>query len=67
MILELRPVYSNALPKKKSYKKSLVGPGGPGGLEMIFALLTEVVTIHVESSIVHDKVSKNKSDLNVNC
>ena len=51
--LVLRPLYTNTLTKEKNYKGSLIGPNGPSSLKIIFALLTKVVAVHVELSIVH--------------
>lgn len=42
-MLKLRPVHTNFLPKKKSYKGSLVSPSGPNSLKIIYVLLAEVV------------------------
>ena len=48
-----RLAHTNIPWKEKSCKESLIGTDGPDGLEIIFALLTEVVAIHVRFFIVH--------------
>ena len=39
---------ANSPTEEGGSKRGAVGPGGPGGVEMIFALLAEVVTVHVQ-------------------
>ena len=51
--LVLSLLHANASTKKKSCKKSPVGPGGPSGLKIIFALLTKVVVVYVWLSKVY--------------
>ena len=46
-MFELYLAYTNISIKKRSCKEGLVGFDGPRGLEIIFALLTEVVAVHV--------------------
>ena len=45
--------YIKAPTKKQSYKRSPVGPGGPGSLKMIFAWLIEVIAVHMQLIIIH--------------
>ena len=52
-MFELCPVHTNIPMKKRSCKRSLVGPDGFGVLEIIFALLTEVITVHMQLIILY--------------
>ena len=52
-MLELRLVYTNTFIKKKSYKKSPVGPGGLSNLKITFVLLTKVIAVHMQFTIVY--------------
>lgn len=49
---ELRPRQRNFSAKEQSYKQGTVGTSGTGGIEMVFALLTEVVALQVVLSII---------------
>ena len=51
--VELRLTHINVLPKKKSCKGSPVGPSGPSSLKIVFALLAEVVAVHMQLTIVY--------------
>ena len=51
--LVLRLVHTNVLAEEKSCKGSPVGPSGPSGLKMVFALLTEVITVYIQVIIIH--------------
>ena len=52
-MLELRLSYTNVSTKKGSCKRGSVGPGGPRSFEMIFALLAEVVAVHMRYTIIY--------------
>ena len=51
--LVLRPVHDNVSAEEKSCKGSPFGPSGPSSLKIIFALLTEVIAVYVQITIVH--------------
>ena len=53
MTLELRLSYADVPTKKGSCKGGSVCPGGPRGLKMIFALLAEVVAVHMQFTIIY--------------
>ena len=53
MTLELYPVRTNIFTKKRSYKKSLVGPNNPSSLKIIFVLLAKVVVVYIQITIIH--------------
>ena len=52
-MFELCLAYTKVLTEKWSYKGSPVDPGGLHGLEMIFALLTEVIAVHMQLTIIY--------------
>ena len=52
-MLLLRPAHTNGPAEEKSCKKSLVDPIVPSGLKMVFALLTEVIAVHMWLIIIH--------------
>ena len=49
----LRPAHINVSAEEKSCKRSLVGLGGSSGLKIVFALLTEVIAVHMQLTIIH--------------
>ena len=49
----LRPAHTNIFAKERSYKRSPVGSGGFSNLKMIFALLTEMIAIYMQLTIIH--------------
>ena len=51
--LVLRPVHTNVPVEESSYKGSPVGPRGPSSLKMVFALLTEVIAVHMRLIIIY--------------
>ena len=52
-MFELCPAHTKILTEKKSCKRSPVGPGGPGSLKVIFALLTEGIAVHMRLIIIY--------------
>ena len=52
-MFELCLAYTNIPTEKKSYKKSLIEPDSPGSLEIIFALLIEVIAVHIKLTIIY--------------
>ena len=52
-MLKLYLVHTKVPPEKKNRKKSRVGPGGSSSLKMIFAILTEVIAVYVQFTIIH--------------
>ena len=51
--LVLRLAHTNILAEEKSCKGSPVDPSGPSGLKMVFALLTEVIVVYMQLTIIH--------------
>ena len=52
-MLKLRSTYTNAPTKKKNCKQSLFNPNYPSNLKMVFILLTKLVAVFVQFSIIH--------------
>ena len=52
-MLELYPLYANVFTKKRSYKEGAISLSGLRDLKIIFALLTEVVAVHVQFTIIY--------------
>ena len=53
VMLELHPAHSNIPTEKKGRKKSPVGPSGLSSLKIIFPLLTEVIAVHMQLTIIY--------------
>ena len=49
----LRPLHTHVSAEKKSCKESPVGFSNPRSLKMVFALLTKLITVHMQLTIVH--------------
>ena len=52
-MLELHPSYVVVPTKKRNCKVGLVGPGSPKSLEMFFTLLTKIVIVYVQFTILY--------------
>ena len=52
-MLVLHPAHTNVSAEEKSCKGSLIGPGGPSGLKIVFVLLTEVILVYMRLTIIH--------------
>ena len=52
-MLVLCPVHTNIFAEEKSCKESPVGPSGPSSFKIIFTLLTEVIAVHVQFTIIY--------------
>lgn len=46
------PLIANDAIKKRGCKQDIIGVGGPGYVKIVFALLTEVIVVYVQFSIV---------------
>ena len=48
----LMPLIENAVFQKDRHKRYLFVAFGPGGLKMVFALLTEIIAFHMQIAII---------------
>ena len=52
-MLELHLVHTNVFIMKKSCKGCLVGSADPSDLKIIFVLLTKIITVYVQFTIIY--------------
>ena len=61
--LVLLPAEVDPIPKKRGRKENTLGPRGTGRVEMVFALLTEIVALYMQVSIILVGVTGFESSL----